>query len=61
MKQPNECEYCHKPLTVDDSVFIKVIRYDEFGRRIKRKAFCTNCWDHTKHFVAGLERSKCNE
>mgnify|MGYP007133781202 CR=1 FL=1 len=54
MKQLNKCEYCHKPLTVDDSVFIRVTRYDLFGRRIKKKAFCTNCWDHTTIFVYGI-------
>ena len=43
-----KCSNCNKPLTSSNSVFIKITRYDMFGRRLKRKVFCTTCWDHTK-------------
>lgn len=58
MKQYLKCEYCTKPLTVDDCVMIRISRYDTFGKRIKKRAYCTNCWDHTKIFVQGLSMDK---
>lgn len=49
-----KCKYCHKPLTYDNSIFIKIIRYDTFGRRIKKQVFCTSCWDNTTISVYGV-------
>ena len=53
-----KCEHCNKPLKVDDSVFIRIARYDTFGRRIKKKGFCTGCWDRTVIFVADIEKRR---
>lgn len=42
-----KCKNCHKPLTCNNSVFIRIARYDTFGRRTKSLVFCINCWDNT--------------
>lgn len=52
MKQLFKCEYCDKPVNSNNTVFIKITRYDKFGRRVKRKVYCTTCWDHVKIFFA---------
>ena len=53
-----KCKYCNKPLTYDDSVFIRITRYDTFGRRVKKQVLCTNCWDHTTICVPTIGKDK---
>lgn len=53
----NRCECCHKPVNADNSVFIRIVRYDKYGRRINEKVLCTNCWDHTTICIPNQEDS----
>lgn len=58
MKYLIKCNNCNKPLNSTNSVFIRISRYDEFGRRIKKKVFCTNCWDHATIFIKSDSKDK---
>ena len=46
-----KCKYCHKPLNASNSIFIRIARYDAFGRRVKKQVFCLNCWDRVKILI----------
>lgn len=61
MKQLLKCEYCDKPLNSNNTVFIRITRYDRFGRRVKRKAYCTACWDITNIFIDCTEEDLNND
>lgn len=46
MERLEKCPYCKVPLNETNSVFIKIIRYDDRPDiSVKRKLLCTNCWD----------------
>lgn len=47
MEYLEKCPYCKVPCTETNSVFIKIIRYDDRPDiLVKRKLLCTKCWDN---------------
>ena len=58
MEEHEKCPYCCVPLTENNSVFIKIIRYDDNPSiRVKRKWVCTACWDNSSIFINGRKVS----
>lgn len=58
MEDFEKCPYCKVPLTENNSVFIKIIRYDECPNiRVKRKLLCTKCWDTVEIHIKGKKVS----
>lgn len=46
MKKLPKCDYCNKPLSFDNTVLIRIDRFDKYGFGSKQHMVCTACWDH---------------
>lgn len=47
MERLEKCPYCKVPCNENNSVFIKIIRYDNRPDiTFKMKLLCTKCWDN---------------
>ena len=58
MDRPEKCPYCKAILTEYNSVFIKIIRYDDRPDiHVQRKLLCTNCWDNSSIYINGRKVS----
>lgn len=55
MKILPKCDYCNKPLSMNNSVFTNIDRYDEFGVHITKLIFCCECWDSIKIMKDGKD------
>ena len=54
MERQEKCPYCKVPLTETNSVFIRIIRYDERPDiRSKMVLLCTKCWDKAEIRIKG--------
>lgn len=54
MEKHEKCPYCKVPLTETNSVFIKIIRYDDRPDiTMKRVLLCTDCWDKAEIRIKG--------
>ena len=51
MKKLPKCKYCNKELSFDNTVLIRIDRFDKYGFSSKQNMFCTACWDNTSHEV----------
>lgn len=56
MKKFPKCEYCNKPINFDNTVIVRIDRYDKFGISFKQKIFCTKCWDNASFTITIDER-----
>lgn len=51
MNKITKCEYCKKPLSMDNTVLIRIDRFDKYGFHYKQHMYCTNCWDLVKILI----------
>ena len=48
MKKLPKCTNCNKQLSFDNTVLIRIDRFDKYGFSSKQNMLCTACWDNSR-------------